>query len=88
MVMKMNKEKFIDRLKEELNYSLDKCIIINDILESNFFISKKSKDKIIDEFINKLEVNNDEANRIYDISIKIVKEELKNKIKHPFKDCD
>ena len=53
MVMKMNKRDFINKLSIELSYSKDKCSIINEILENNFFISKKNKDKIIEEFIHK-----------------------------------
>ena len=48
MVMKMNKKEFIKALSEKMNYSEEKCLVINEILESNFFISKKSKDKIMD----------------------------------------
>ena len=88
MVMKMNKKRFIEELSKELNYSENKCIIINEILESNFVISKKSKEAIINELISKLEIESDEANRIYDISVKLIKEEVKDKIKHPFKNQD
>ena len=88
MVMKMNKEEFIKKLSEELNYSEDKCILINDILENNFVISKKSKDSIINELIMKLDINNDEANRIYDTAIKLIKDEVWNNIKHPFRNKD
>ena len=81
----MNKREFIKELAKELNYSEDKCIIINDVLESNFFISKKSKSKIIEELILKLNVSDDEALRIYDISVSIVRREIKDKLKHPFR---
>lgn len=88
MVMKMNKRDFINELSTTLSYSEDKCIIINDILENNFFISKKNKDKIIEEFIKNLNVNNEEAINIYDVAVRIVKGEIKNKLKHPFKSKD
>lgn len=81
----MNKREFIKELAKVLNYSEDKCIIINDVLESNFFISKKSKSKIIEELILKLNVCDDEALRIYDISVSIVRREIKDKLKHPFR---
>ncbi len=88
MVMKMNKNGFISELAKQLSYSKEKCIIINDILESNFFISKKNKDKIIDEFMQILNASNEEAIKIYDTSVKIIKDEVKNKLKHPFKNQD
>ena len=84
MVMKMNKSEFIKRLKEETNYSEDKCALVNNILENNFIFGKKNKQKIIDELIQK-KFTEDEAENIYDISINIIITEIKNKIKHPFK---
>lgn len=88
MVMIMNKNEFILELEKELSYSKDKCIIINDVLENNFFISKQSKNKIIDELMQNLNVDNNEATYIYEVAIRIVKEEVKNKFKHPFKSKD
>lgn len=85
MVMKMNKSEFIDTLSKRLSYSKEKCIIINDILERNFFISKKNKNKIIENFIQKLELSETEANYVYDVAVKIVNDEIKYKLKHPFK---
>ncbi len=43
----MNKKEFISELSKRLSYPKEKCFTINDILESNFFVSKKNKDKII-----------------------------------------
>ena len=88
MVMKMNKTEFINKLSKELKYSKCKCVIINDILESNFFISKKNKDIIIKEFIQKLNVSNEEAKNIYEIAVKILNEEIEFELKHPFKSID
>lgn len=84
MVMKMNKEKFIKTLATTLNIEEEKCLIINDILENNFFISSKNQDKIIDELIKKLNITPEEAENIYDTAITIIKNEVKNKLKHPF----
>jgi len=80
----MNKHEFIEKLSHELSYTIDECTIINDILESNFFISKKSKDKIIAELVKKFSITDSEAERIYDTSCSIIKEEIKSKLKHPF----
>jgi len=81
----MNKSEFIKKLSNKLSYTIDQCTIINDILESNFFISKKSKDKIINDLIQELSITEREAENIYDTSISIVKDEIKNKLTHPFK---
>lgn len=88
MVMKMNKKEFVKELSNKLFYTEDKCIIINEILESNFFISKKNKSKIIEEFIQRLDVKQEEAMKIYDIAVKIINDEIKNKLKHPFRSKD
>lgn len=85
MVMSMNKEKFVSELSKQLNYSIEKCHIINNILENNFVLSKKSKAKIIDDLIGQLDIENKEATKIYDIAIKIINDEIKRKLKHPFK---
>lgn len=88
MVMKMNKTEFINELANQINYPLEKCTLINEVLESNFFISKKSKDKIIMDLIQKLDIDKTEADRIYNNSAKIIADQIKNKLKHPFKDQD
>lgn len=81
----MNKKEFVLKLSKELNYSEDKCMMINDILESNFFLSKKNKDKIIEELVAKLNIDNEEAKNTYDMVVKIINDEIKDKLKHPFK---
>lgn len=84
----MNKEEFILELSKRLEYSNDKCILINDVLENNFFISRKNKDKIVDDLILKLGIDYDEAAHIYDVAVMIIKEEVGNKLKYPFKSLD
>lgn len=37
----MNKEKFIERLSKQADLTKEKAILVNDILENNFFISKR-----------------------------------------------
>lgn len=81
----MNKREFVRTLSKELNYSEDKCFIINDILENDFFISKNNQAKIITELMQRLNINSEEASSIYDTSIRIIKDEIKYKLKHPFK---
>lgn len=87
-MMKMNKAGFINELSKQLSLSVEKCAVINDILEENFFISKKSKPKIVDELMRRLDISSDSAENIYDVSVKIVNDEVKNKIKHPFGNKD
>ena len=88
MVIQMNKKGFILKLKEKLNYDEEKCIKINEILEDTFLIGKKSKEKMIERFIEEINVDEEEANNIYETTMNIIGNEIKNKIKHPFKDLD
>jgi len=83
----MNKKKFIKDLKKETDYSEDKCIVINNILENHFIFNRKNKQAIIENLILK-SFTEDEAENIYDISMKIIMNEIKNKVKHPFKSKD
>ena len=85
MVKKMNKTKFIQTLKKKLNIDETKANIINNIIESNNIFIKKNKEKIIKDFMEQLSINIEEANNIYETSIDIITNAIKNKIKHPFK---
>lgn len=80
----MNKRGFIKELSEKLNYTEDTCMIINDILENNFFISRRSQEKIIHELISKINVSEIEAKNIYETAKTILNDEINRKIKHPF----
>ena len=84
----MNKTEFIKKLSEKTNYSIEDCTIINSILEDNFIISKKSKDKIIDSLMKDLNIDYNEADNIYNISAELITKEIKNKLNHPFKGKD
>ncbi len=84
MVKKMNKKGFVKALQKELNYEEEKCVLINDILENTFLIGKKNKEKMVQEFMTKLNVDEKEANEIYEISMHLLSNELKRKILHPF----
>lgn len=88
MVMKMNKNKFINELSKQTGYSIDKCFFINNVLENYFIFSKKNRDKIIQDLKVKIGLNEDDAENVYDIAMKIIREEIKNKIKHPFTNKD
>lgn len=85
MVMKMKKSKFIIKLSEETGYSEEKCVLINNVLENYYIFSKNNKEKIIKDLQLNVNLNEDDAENVYDISVRIIKGEIKKKIKHPFK---
>ena len=67
----MNKQGFIEELVKQTGYEKEKCIIINDSLEDNFLFGKNNKVKTINALMNNLKVDEEEANRIYDIKISV-----------------
>lgn len=84
----MNKEKFIQTLKEKLNVDIAQAKIINNIIESDNIFGKKNKDKIIKDFMEQLNIENKKANEIYETSMNIITNAIKDKIRHPFKSQD
>ena len=84
----MNKQGFIKELVKQTNMSENECILINECLEENFLIGKKNKEKTINLLIEKLNINEEKANEIYNIASSIIATSIKDKIKHPFKGND
>lgn len=61
---------------------------INNIVEDTFIIGKKNKEKIIEKFEKQINLDENEANKLYEIVMRIIGTEIKNKLKHPFKSQD
>lgn len=80
----MNKTGFIKLLQEKTDLSKDKCILINNILEDHFLLGKENKKKILKDFQEQLNVDTKEAEEIYTISMNLLKNSLKEKLRHPF----
>lgn len=78
--MKMNKKDFIEKLSKQTSYDERKCNLINSIIEDTFIIGKKNKEKMIAEFKEKLNVDDQEANRIYEIAMQIIGTGIKDKL--------
>ena len=53
----MNKSQFINELSKKTNYSIEDCTRINSILEDNFIISRKSKDKIVSSLMSEFNIS-------------------------------
>lgn len=84
----MNKDGFIKELSKQTGYDEEKCILINNVIENYFIFGRKNKDKIIQDLQVKTSLNEDDAENVYDITVKIITEEIKNKLRHPFKSQD
>ena len=88
MVKKMNKTYFLNQLKEETKLSEKNVLALSSILDDHFVFGKKNKDKIVSDIKEKLEVSNERAEEIYNITMSIISSNLKDKLKHPFKSQD
>ena len=88
MVKKMNKTYFLEQLKEETDLSEKDVLALSSILDDHFVFGKKNKDKIVSDIKEKLEVSNERAEEIYNITMSIISSNLKDKLKHPFKSQD
>ena len=84
----MNKNGFIKELSKQTGYDEEKCILINNVIENYFIFGRKNKEKIIKDLQVKANLNEDDSENVYDISIKIITGGIKNKLKHPFKSQD
>ena len=80
----MNKSGFIEKLQQETNYTQEQCILINDVLESHFIFRKKNKPKAVADLVEKLAVEEEEADRVYELCLSIIRAEKKATLKHPF----
>ena len=83
--MRMNKTGFIKELSKQTGYDEEKCILINNVIENYFIFGRKNRDKIIQDWQVKSSLSEDDSENIYDIAMKIITGEIKNKLKHPFK---
>lgn len=79
----MNKNGFIKELSKQTGYNEEKCILINNVIENYLIFGKRNKDKIIQDLQVKVRLSKDDAENVYDIAIKIIIGEIKNKLKHP-----
>ena len=53
----MNKKDVILKLKEKLNFDEDTCNKINDVVEEHFIIGKNNKEKMLNGFMEKLNIS-------------------------------
>ena len=83
--MKNNKRALLVELKERLGCSEEECLIINDTVEETSLFGKKNKAKMINGFMDRLHVDGNRAEEIYETFMDIFKRRLKFKIFHPFK---
>ena len=79
----MNKTDFIKELESQTKLSAEQCDTVNDVLENNFIFRKKSKPKIVTELSARLNLDESEADSIFELSMSIIKSESKHALHHP-----
>lgn len=67
------------KIKELTNRSEEECNIINDILNNHFIIGKNNKIKICEDFKNKLNINDEDADDLYNMCYEIIVKSIFNR---------
>lgn len=81
----MNKTELIERLATNANLNINDSEVAVNIIENNNIFNSKDKENIINELKKELNINELKAQEIYDIFLSLIKQGIKNRIKHPFK---
>ena len=80
----MIKSDFIEVLHKKTQYTIEECTIINDVLENHFIFRKKNKPIVVAEIAQRLSVEEDEADTIYELCMSIIHAEKQRVLRHPF----
>ena len=80
----MNKSGFIKELQNRTGYTAEQCTVINEVMESHFIFRKKNKPAITADLTEKLSIGQAEAERIYELSMAIIRSAKKDALKRPF----
>lgn len=76
----MNRKELFEKLKKELKLDDEMVKKIGNIFDNNFIIGKNNKEKIIDELMDKVNIDKKTANKIYNKFVNVVESGIKNKI--------
>lgn len=68
----MNKQKYVEKLMEVTKREENECIIINDVLENHFIIGRNNKEKIMNDFQEKLNIDKEEADKLYNVCMETI----------------
>lgn len=81
----MNAEDFIAQLSQEAGLDINQATNVNGILESTFLAGNKNKEMITKLISEKLGVDDQKANMIYDVAVGILATGVLSKVKGIFK---
>ena len=80
---KYNRTWFINELAKNTGESIEKCIELDEILESTFWWGKRSRENLRTK-ITALGYTDSRADQIRSAAIEIISAALKDRIRHPF----
>ncbi len=83
--MKKNKSWFLKELQNRLKYSKEECEKIATILETSFILTKNGLEEARKKIERTLSLTEDESKEVIYVCDMILKSEIKNKMRHPFK---
>ena len=81
----MNNKELMKKVNDELKLDDKSLMIFSNIVNDIPVVGKSNKEKIINEFVKQLKVDESVAQNYYDVFYRIITSAIKDKLKHPFK---
>ncbi len=81
----MNNKQVMKKVQDELKLDDKSLLIFSNIVNDIPVVGKSNKEKIIQEFIEQLKVDEIIAEHYYEVFSEIITTAIKDKLKHPFK---
>ena len=85
--IKITLDNIID-LKNFINLKESGLTLLNEFLQSFMNCKVRMQQLPIEKFEKQINLDENEANKLYEIVMRIIGTEIKNKLKHPFKSQD
>ena len=80
----MNNKQVMKKVQDELKLDDKSLLIFSNIVNDIPVVGKSNKEKIIQEFIEQLKVDEIIAEHYYEVFSEIITTAIKDKLKHPF----
>lgn len=84
----MNKKELSKLLSKKIDLDEKECLLILNILEKYPLIGENARLKIINELTFELNIDRDKAVVVYNATRELIKNGIKESLKHPFRSKD
>lgn len=81
----MNKNDFISELVKQTGLTQEQGAAANDVLENTFLAGNKNKDLIVSQLVEKMGIDESQADMIYNVAVGILANGVMDKVKGLFK---